>query len=144
MCQRLYIATRTELPSVRKRKGATELALCPAGPDLVTMRRHFNASEFPYLYVAEGHAPCGCGFPEESPGKRKPKRQAEDLGTMKRLQEAIRPAVRGRPRVQMVLCVVGEENEEIVPGPTIAIEELGSPGFQFRSLERLTVVKSAP
>ena len=142
MCQRLYVASRTELARVKKTESAPFLDLRATGEGDAHIREHFPISDFPYLYVAEAYSPCGCGFPEELPGRRPRKLGPEDMATMERLVESLRPAVRGRPRVQLLLCFIGEEDSEMTPGPTILLNELQSPEFRFRDLEIVTVLKA--
>jgi hypothetical protein len=141
MCQRLYVASRTELARVRKTKAAPFLELRPLGNEGAGVRRHFPAAEFPHLYVAEAFAPCGCGFPEELGGSESPRIGAEERATMERLREVLRPVARGRPRLQLFLCFLGNEAEEIAHRRTLSLAELESPTFRFRDLEILTVVK---
>ncbi len=142
MCQRLYVASRTELTRVRKTKSAPYLALRAVGSKEPSVRGHFPVSDFPYLYVAEAHSPCGCGFPEERPKRRLRSLSPEEAATMRRLQESLQPAVRGRPRVQLVLCFIGDEESRMTCGRTVVLSELDNPDFRFRNLEIVTVVKA--
>jgi hypothetical protein len=142
MCQRLYIASRNELSPVRKRKSAPHLDLHPLNDADDSIRGLFPVAEFPHIYVAEAFAPCGCGFPEAIPGRKARKREPDAVGTMKRLAEALRPAVKGRPRVRLLLSSLGSEDEPAVEGRTVSLGELEDPGFRFQNREVLTVLKA--
>lgn len=142
MCQRLYIASRTELTTVRKTKAEPHLELRRAVAADAHARERFSRSDFPHLYVGEAFAPCGCGFPEELPRERKRLPERDEARTMRRLAESLRPAVRGRPRVQVLLCFMGDEDREVTPGRTVTLDELQAPDFRFRDLEVVTVVKA--
>jgi hypothetical protein len=142
VCQRLYVASRTELARVRKTKTAPYLELHAVGPKRASVREHFPISDFPYLYVAEAQSPCGCGFPEELPKRKLRPLSPEEAATMKRLKESLQPAARGRPRVQLLLCFMGEEESQMTPGRTVILSELDSPEFRFRNLEIVTVLRA--
>ena len=105
------------------------------------MREQFAISDFPHLYVAEGFAPCGCGFPEALPGRKLRTLAPEERATMERLGESLRPALRARPRVRLLLCFIGQEHRPEVPGRTVTLTELMSPEFRFRNLEMVTVLR---
>ena len=137
MCQRLYIASRTKLAERRKTRDAPYLQVVPA--ETAEVRRHFSRADFPYFYVAEGFAPCGCGFPEELPGRKARSVDASEKATMASLEAILQPAVRGRPRVQLVLSVEGQEDSPVTPGRDILLSDLGQPDFRFRHGEVLTV-----
>ena len=143
MCQRLYVATRTGLTRVKKTRADPYLDLRPLPPGDGRVRRHFNLAEFPYVYVAEAFAPCGCGFPEELPRGKRRRAEKEERETMARLAECLRSAVRARPRVQLLLCFLGDEDGEASTGRTVTLSELRHPTFQFRNLEVLTVAGGA-
>src|SRR5271169_5612880 len=124
MCQRIYIASRTELSPVRKRKGAPYLGLHPLDDADRTIRRLFPTAKFPHLYVAEAFAPCGCGFPEVVAGKKRRRAEPEAASTMRRLAAALQPAVKGRPTVKVLLSYLGDEDEPVVEGRTISLGDL--------------------
>jgi hypothetical protein len=144
MCQRLYIASRTQLSPVRKRKSAPHLGLHPLDDADCSIRRLFPAAEFPHVYVAEAFAPCGCGFPEAIVGQKRRKVEPEAACTMRRLAVTLQPAVKGRPRVKLLLSCLGDEDEPVVQGRTISLVDLEDPQFRFQSREILTVVKTTP
>ncbi len=141
MCQRLYVATHVAVGPVKKTKASPSLGLRPLGAESPALRRHFAPGELPHLYVAEAGAPCGCGFPEVLPGRKARQLTIEERATMARLVEVLRPVVRGRPRVQMVLCFVATEEDDVSSGRTVTLGDLTAPDFRFRNLEILTVVK---
>jgi hypothetical protein len=140
VCQRLYIASRTKVAERRKTRDAPYLQVVPT--ETPEVRRHFPRADFPYFYVAEGFAPCGCGFPEELPGRKRRAVGASEKATMALLMTALQPAVRGRPRVQLVLSFEGQENSPVTPGRDITLSNLGHADFRFRMGEVLTVRKA--
>ena len=142
MCQRLYIASFRPIGSVSRSKDAPYLELWPAGKQDETVRRHFPIGEFPMLYVAAGHSPCGCGFPELLPGGRdRFQDQPEERATMARLVEALRPVVTSRPRVQLYLCFIGHEEDRPEGRRSVTLRDLADPSFRFQDLEVVTVFK---
>lgn len=144
MCQRLYIASAKPVARVKRSKVAPYLEVWPAGKDEERIRRHFPAREFPHLFIAGAHSPCGCGFPEElAGGKRRFRDEPEERHTMARLVELLRPVVSSRPRVQLYLCFIGHEDEEPVGRRSSSLRELQDQNFCFRDLEIVTVFKWA-
>jgi hypothetical protein len=141
MCQRLYIASRTELTPMSKRKDAPYLGVRLLEGDREAFRQALPAEEFPYLYAAEAFATCGCGFPEALEGRERRKGDPEAIHTLRRLVEVLRPAVKSRPRVKLLLSFLGDEDEPTSEGRTIGLDDLQSPGFRFQHHEILTVLK---
>jgi hypothetical protein len=137
MCQRLYIASRTKLADRRKTRDASYLQVAPA--EAAEVRRHFSRADFPYFYVAEGFAPCGCGFPEDLAGRKARRIDPSEKATMASLEMTLQPAVRGRPRVQLVLMFEGSKDSPVTPGRDILLSDLAQPDFCFRHGEVLTV-----
>lgn len=70
MCQRLYVATRTPLKTVKRTKQAPYLELQLLGKAAGAIRGRFLPEEFPHMCVAGAYSPCGCGFPEEHPARK--------------------------------------------------------------------------
>ena len=141
MCQRLYIASRTKLTPTSKRKDAPYLGVRPLEGAREVFRQAFPAAECPYLYAAEAFAPCGCGFPEALEGRERRKVEPEALLTMRRLVEVLRPAVKSRPRVRLLLSFLGDDDEPTSEGRTIGLNDLERPGFAFQHHEILTLLK---
>ena len=142
MCQRLYIASFKQLRSVKRNESAASLEVWPAGPEQDRIRRHFPLQDFPHLHVAGAHSPCGCGFPEQLPnGKRRIRQEPQERGTMARLGELLRPVVSSRPRVQLYLCFIGDEDEPPQGRRSASLRELQHAEFCFRNLEVVTVFK---
>ncbi len=142
MCQRLYIATRTELLPVRKTRSAPFLDLQPVGDAGCALRRHLSTQDFPYIYVAHAHEQCGCGFPEEYIARKPPKAVPEDRKTMAALQTALSRAVRGRPRVKILLAFIGMENDPVNEGRSVPLSELTNLEFWLQRGEVVTVLKA--
>jgi hypothetical protein len=98
-------------------------------------------ADFPHLYVAEAFAPCGCGFPEDLPNRKARKLEPEAQVTMERLSQSLQPAVKGRPRVKMLLTCLPDDEEQAHAERTVTLADLRDPAFRFRTHEMLTVVK---
>jgi hypothetical protein len=131
------------LTRVKKTRANPYLDLRPLDQGDTRVRGRFSGSEFPYLYVAEAFAPCGCGFPEDLRAGKERRMKTEEGKTMARLAECLRPAVRGRPRVQLLLCFLGDEETKASLGRTVTLGDLEDPSFRFRNLEVVTVVRGA-
>jgi hypothetical protein len=104
-----------------------------------------SANIFPSLnshfYIAGGHCPCGCAFPEELPdGKSRSKDNPEDMA---RLSAALEPVVSSRPRVQLYLCFEGDEEEAPERHRSVRLNGLAQPDFRLHHLEIVTVFRGA-
>ena len=70
MCQRLYLASRSELPTVERGPGSPYLRVRPLTAAASGVRRWFSR-DAKHFAEAYGSSPsdCGCGFPEVSDGR---------------------------------------------------------------------------
>lgn len=139
MCQRLYIASRTRLNTVRRSKGAPLLVVQDVSND-ARARERFHPDR-KYRYLAGGHVECGCGFPAVLAEGNKPDApdDAKDLQSMTALADCLRAACRGHSTVELYLCWVTEEAEPPLTRCTVTLEDLRDPRFRLRYRELLTV-----
>src|SRR5262245_2038301 len=63
MCQRLYIASKAELPRIRRSSKEPYLQVEALEDIDAAVRRQFHHG-FDHFSVAGAHLSCGCGFPE--------------------------------------------------------------------------------
>jgi hypothetical protein len=144
LCQRLYIASKQELGTLKKSKSNPELQIEELSGSDLRIRRHFRR-DYQYFYVATAHLPCGCGFPCASDTSSRQRRiQLEDAKSAARLCAFLRPFIRGRNSVQLYLCWIGNEEEAPRQEREVGLEELGQSGFAFRLREMLSVRAGKP
>ena len=141
MCQRLYIASRTELAPISKRTDTPYRGVRALGGAREACRQALPAAGVPYLCAAEALAPRGCGLPEALEGRARRKVEPEAILTMRRLVEVSRPAVKRRPGVRPPLSFLGADDEPTSEGRTIGLNDLPGPGFWVLHHEILTVLK---
>jgi hypothetical protein len=136
MCQRLYIASRSALPSVRASRKAPHLAVGPLANESV---RQFFSVEAKHLAEARGHVECGCGFPEANDERPKQAVPPEDAETVKTLAAYLRSLPKRKHAVELVLSNAGMEAEPPTTWRDVSISDLLVPGFRFRRREGLRV-----
>lgn len=143
MCQRIYIASRDPLPSLKRSRPAPHVAVFPLASDALGVRRWFS-KEARHFAEAHGSAPCGCGFPEISdyrPDRPVAQGDAETVKALARYLEE-RP---GRKHIaELLLCWVGDEGEKPPHTRDIDLDTLEAPGFRFRRGEVLRVRAAQP
>jgi hypothetical protein len=139
MCQRLYIASRTKLNTVRRSKGSPFLAVEDVAADAVARRRFHPDREL--LYLAGAHVECGCGFPAVLADGHTPEASVDpaDLWSMRALADHLREACRGHSTVELYLCWAHEESEPPLTRRTAALSDLREARFRLRHREVLTV-----
>jgi hypothetical protein len=142
MCQRVYIASATELTTVRRGPKSPDLDVAQAPPDSPV--RPYLREDLSYLYVAGGHVPCGCGFPDEpAEGDAKPGRVDEaDRRSLSALVEHLRPACRKYATVQLYLCWAGQEYDAPAGRRSTTLDDLREAGFRLRHKQVMTVGRS--
>ena len=138
MCQRIYIASRDPLPSVKRSHSAPHVAILPLAGDAVGVRRWFS-KEATHFAEAHGHASCGCGFPEISDDPPNRPVADDDARAVNALANYLEQR-RGRKYVaELLLCWVGDEGEKPPHSRDIDLGTLRMPGFRFRRGEVLRV-----
>lgn len=139
MCQRVYIASRTVLPPLKRSAAAPHLAISALSQDAVAVRRWFSkdANHFGEAY---GPSRCGCGFPEMSA-------YSDDRSIAKGGEQSVRALaayLESRPSrkyiAELLLCWTGEEDEKPAHQREITLSVLRAAGFRFRRGEILRVV----
>ena len=106
--------------------------------------RPYLRGELPFLDLAGGHVPCGCGFPDEpAEGDPKPGKVDEaDSRSLSALAEHLRPACRKYATVQLYLCWAGQEYDAPVSRRSATLDDLREAGFRLRHRQVLTVGRS--
>jgi hypothetical protein len=139
MCQRVYIASKVELPRVRRGKRNPYLNVQAVSDTRVFPEGVRGA--WPHLHVAGGHVTCGCGFPSETAtGEPDPKKlAAEDVASLNALVEYIRPACTKGKAVLIYLCWQGCEDEPPESIRAVSLEEMQEMGFRLKHKQVLTV-----
>jgi hypothetical protein len=139
MCQRLYIASRTRLNTVRRSKAAPLLAVQDVSDD-ARVRERFHRDR-KHLYLAGGHVECGCGFPAvlAEGNKRDAPEGSKDLQSMTALADHLRGACRRHSTVELYLCWATEETEPPLTRRTVTLDDLRDSRFRLRHRELLTV-----
>jgi len=135
MCQRLYIASRTALPSLGRTADGPYLTIAPLSSEAAAVRRWFS-SDAEHFAEALASA-CGCGFPEfrEDSATRAVSKDEEQ--TMRALS-AYLEARSGRKYIaELLLCWVGDESDRPAHNREVELETLRAPGFRFRRAEVL-------
>jgi hypothetical protein len=137
MCQRLYLASRYILPSLRPSRGSAFLSIAPLSEDALPVRLWFSKDA---KYFAEARAsPCGCGFPELTEfNEGRPPRQDE-----RTVAVAIADYLRGLPGrksiAELLLCETGEEHDAPRHRRELSLSDITRVGFQFRGGEIIRV-----
>jgi hypothetical protein len=144
VCQRLYIASRTRLKTVRKTAAAPFLSVEDVSGN-ARARGRFG-SDRRFLYLAGGHVECGCGFPvaPAEPGAPETRVDPADLQSMWALAEQLRDAVRRKSTVELYLCWAHEESEPPLTRRTVTLPDLRDRAFRLRHREILTVGRASP
>src|SRR5260221_6520334 len=139
MCQRLYIASRTRLNTVRRSKAAPLLAVQDVSDD-ARVRERFHPDR-KHLYLAGGHVECGCGFPAvlAEGNKRDAPDDSKDLQSLTALADQLHGACRRHSTVELYLCWATEETEPPLTRRTVTLEDLRDSRFRLRHRELLTV-----
>jgi hypothetical protein len=137
MCQRLYIASRSPIATVRRTKAQPYLEIRKA-PKTERVRRIFGPDR-KHLYVAGAHVVCGCGFPTATGSDRPDQVDGRDLSSMKALVAHLRPSCRRHSTLELYLCWPQEETEDPVGRRTVSLPDLEEPDFRLRHREILTV-----
>ena len=139
MCQRLYIASRMQLTTVHKTRAAPFIAVHELGVDVRAKGRFGPDRDF--VYLAEGHVECGCGFPavQAEPGAPDPRLDPADLRSMQALAEHLSGACRRHSTVELYLCWVHEESESPLTRRTVTLDDLRDSAFRLRHRELLTI-----
>lgn len=139
MCQRLYIASRTRLNTVR-RSNASPVLTVQETPDDARARERFHPDR-KYLYIAGGHVECGCGFPAvlAEGNKRDAPDDPKDLQSMTALADHLREACRRHSTVELYLCWATEETEPPLTRRIVTLQDLRDSRFRLRHRELLTV-----
>jgi hypothetical protein len=132
MCQRVYVASRLDLPTVSRGVQSPLLEVRRATDEVPVLR--FLQGDLSNVYVAGGHVECGCGFPAETTdGELDPKRlEAADVESLHALGEWLRPACRNGGTVRLYLCWAGQEGESPESARTVSLSELREPGFRLK------------
>ena len=143
MCQRLYIASRHRLPSLKQSRSARHVSILPLGRQAAGVRRWF-AKDATHFAEAHGHASCGCGFPETS--EYRPDRPVadDDAQTVNALANYLEQRPGRKYVAELLLCWLGDEDEKPPHSRDIALGTLRMPGFRFRRGEVLRVRAHAP
>jgi hypothetical protein len=105
LCQRLYIASKRELRTLKKGKANPELCVEELREPDSRIRRHFGRG-YQHFYVATAHLPCGCGFPSASDTSSSERSvPPEDARSAERLCLFLRPFISGRNGERVSLSV---------------------------------------
>ena len=138
MCQRLYLASPTELPTLERGPGSPYLRVRPLSAAASGVRRWFSR-DAKHFAEAYGSSPsdCGCGFPEVSErfnDRQVDRRDAEAVSALASYLES-RP---GQKYVaEVLLCWLGDEDEKPLQSREADLASLSAPGFRFRRGEIL-------
>jgi len=138
MCQRIYIASRDPLPSLKRSRSASHVAILPLARDAVGVRRWF-AKDATHFAEAHGHASCGCGFPEISDYRSNRPVADDDARAVNSLANYLEQRPRRKYVAELLLCWVGDEGEKPPHSRDIDLDTLRRPGFRFRRGEVLRV-----
>jgi hypothetical protein len=139
MCQRVYVGSSVELPTVSRGAKSPYLQVAPAA-NAPAVRALLRA-DLPFLYLAGGHVVCGCGFPSETvDSKLDPaKLDRAELASMAALAAYVRPACPKYATVQLYLCWAGQEGDGPVSRRSVTLDDLRQPEFRLKHQEVLTV-----
>jgi hypothetical protein len=138
MCQRIYIASRNPLPSLKRSRSAPHVAILPLASAAVDVRRWFSRDA---RHFAEAHGPssCGCGFPEISDYRPDRPVAHDDAEAVKTLASYLEQRPGRKCLAELLLCWVGDEGEKPPHTRDIDLGTLRAPGFRFRRGEVLRV-----
>jgi hypothetical protein len=139
VCQRLYIASRTKLKTLRRTKAAPFLVVDDISDDS-RIRGRFGPDRV-FLYLAGAHVGCGCGFPAvpHEPDGHAGRVDEADMQSMRALAEHLREACKRHSTVELYLCWAHEESAPPLGRRTVSLGELREAGFRLRHRELLTV-----
>jgi hypothetical protein len=138
MCQRIYIASRDPLPSLKRSRSAPHVAILPLARDAAGVRRWFS-KEATHFAEAHGHASCGCGFPEISDDRPNRPVADDDARAVSALANYLEQRPGRKCVAELLLCWVGDEGEKPRHSRDINLGTLRMPGFRFRRGEVLRV-----
>lgn len=138
MCQRVYLASHTELPSVERGPESPYLRVHPLSAAAAGVRRWFFR-EAKYFAEAYGSSPsdCGCGFPEISGHPNDRPVDPDDVKAVRALARYLESRQGRKSVAEVLLCWVGDENEPPLQSREVDLESLRAPGFRFRRGEIL-------
>jgi hypothetical protein len=142
MCQRVYVASRVELPKVRRGETSPYLEVLPPFSAIAAGRvRQLLDPELPFLHVAGGHVECGCGFPSQTTDEAPdPENLSQaDVASLTALAEYVRPACSKYATVQLYLCWVNQEGQGPVSRRSATLDDLREAGFRLKHQEVLTL-----
>ena len=142
MCQRVYVASRVELPKVRRGTTSPYLEVLPPFSNIAAGRvRPLLDPDLSFLQVAGGHVECGCGFPSQTTHEEPDpaKLSQADVASLTALAEYVRPACSKYAIVQLYLCWANQEGEGPVSRRSATLDDLREPGFRLKHQEVLTL-----
>ena len=139
MCQRVYVACRGALPTVRRgaQSPFLEVQVAPPVPHI----RGFLQLDLPNVYLAGGHVVCGCGFPDlfgDDVVRAAPIGEA-DVQSLRALVEWLRPAVEGHKTARLYLCWPHRQHDPPQGERTVTVTQMLEAGFRLRHHEILTI-----
>ena len=138
MCQRIYIASRDPLPSLKRSRSAPHVAILPLASDAAGVRRWF-AKDATHFAEAHGHVSCGCGFPEISDDRPSRPVADDDARSVQALATYLEQRPGRKHVAELLLCWIGDERQRPSHSREIALGTLRAPGFRFRRGEVLRV-----
>ena len=138
MCQRLYIASRNELPTVERGPDSPYLRVRPLSAAASGVRRWFSRKATCFV-EAYGSSPndCGCGFPEINERSSQHPVERNDAEAVSALASYLASRPRTDPLVEVLLCSVGDEDDAPRHSREADLASLRAPGFRFRRGEVL-------
>ena len=144
MCQRVYLASRTELPALDRGPASPYLRVRPLSEAASAVRRWFSrdATHFAEAY---GSSPsdCGCGFPEVSEDRNDRPVNREDAEAVSALAAYLESRPGRKYLAEVLLCWVGDEREAPRQSRETDLASLRAPGFRFRRGEILRLRATA-
>jgi hypothetical protein len=145
MCQRLYLASRTELPTVERGPGSPYLRVRPLTGAASGVRRWFSR-DAKHFAEAYGSSPsdCGCGFPEVSDGGNDRPVNGDDAKAVSALATYLERRPGRKTVAEVLLCWVGDEDDTPRHSREIDLASLRAPGFRFRRGEILRLRAGTP
>ena len=143
MCQRVYIASRSPLPSLKRSHGAPRLEISRLSKGANGVRRWFSREAKNFAEV-RGSSACGCGFPELSDDRPERFVSDEDVDAVKALTAYLEKLPGQKYVAELLLCWIGDEDERPQQNREIGLEALKRTGFRFRRGEIVRVRAGDP